>query len=101
MIARALALFALTCCVHAVARATDLPDYVRYTEDARAARLEVAIRSFTLPTGQRVDLVGAIHIADRSYYQDLNGRFAAYDAVLFELVGDPRGVTRSAPSEGA
>ena len=84
MIARTLALLAFACCVHAVARATDLPDYVRYTEDARAARLEVAIRSFSLPTGQRVDLVGAIHIADRSYYQDLNGRFAAYDAVLFE-----------------
>lgn len=98
---RALAFVAICLCSHAFARAADLPDYVRYTEDADAARLEVAIRSFTLPSGQRVDLIGAIHIADRSYYQDLNGRFAAYDAVLFELVGDPEGLTRTAPVEGA
>ncbi|GIW93714.1 MAG: hypothetical protein KatS3mg110_1755 [Pirellulaceae bacterium] len=33
-----------------------------------------------------VDLVAAIHIGERSYYEELNRRFAAYDAVLFELV---------------
>jgi hypothetical protein len=33
-----------------------------------------------------VDLVGAVHIGDRSYYRDLNRRFRKYDAVLFELV---------------
>jgi hypothetical protein len=33
-----------------------------------------------------VDLVGAIHIADKSYYDDLNKRFTKYDAVLYELV---------------
>ena len=34
----------------------------------------------------RVDLVAAVHIADKSYYQELNKRFAGYDAVLYELV---------------
>ena len=34
----------------------------------------------------QVDLVAAVHIADKSYYQELNKRFAAYDAVLYELV---------------
>ncbi len=31
---------------------------MRYVEDSRAARLEVAIRSFRMPSGQQVDLVG-------------------------------------------
>ena len=33
-----------------------------------------------------VDLIGAIHIADKSYYEELNKRFASYDVLLYELV---------------
>jgi hypothetical protein len=33
-----------------------------------------------------VDLIGAIHIADKKYYDALNERFKHYDAVLYELV---------------
>ena len=33
-----------------------------------------------------VDLVGAVHIGDLSYYRQLNKRFRSYDAVLYELV---------------
>ena len=33
-----------------------------------------------------VDLVGAIHVGDRAYYNKLNNRFRTYDALLFELV---------------
>jgi hypothetical protein len=33
-----------------------------------------------------VDLVGAVHIADHAYYEELNRRFKKYDAVLYELV---------------
>ena len=73
------------------------PDYVRYAEDAGSARLEVAIRTFTMPTGQKVDLIGVVHIADDAYYQQLNSRFPAYDSVLFELVGDPTQLMSSAP----
>ncbi|HEX6962800.1 MAG TPA: hypothetical protein VF175_13095 [Lacipirellula sp.] len=35
---------------------------------------------------QYVDLVGAVHVGDRAYYDKLNRRFRKYDAVLFELV---------------
>jgi hypothetical protein len=35
---------------------------------------------------QYVDLVGAVHVGDRGYYDALNRRFATYDAVLYELV---------------
>jgi hypothetical protein len=33
-----------------------------------------------------VDLVGVVHIGDRSYYEKLNKLFVSYDAVLYELV---------------
>ncbi len=38
---------------------------------------------------QKVDFIGAVHLGEPSYYDGLNKRFAQYDAVLFELVGDP------------
>jgi hypothetical protein len=33
-----------------------------------------------------VDLVGAVHVGDKTYYRALNRRFEDYDAVLYELV---------------
>ncbi len=33
-----------------------------------------------------VDLVSAVHIGEKSYYNELNRRFAQYDVVLYELV---------------
>jgi len=80
-----------------VAHAGELPDYVRFAEDEKSARLEVAIKTFTLPSGKKVDLIGVVHIADEAYFQELNKRFDAYDSVLFELVGDPRRLTEAAP----
>lgn len=77
--------------------ARQVPDYMRYVEDGQSARLEVAIRSFTMPGGQRVDLVGVVHIADEAYYEALNKRFDGYDAVLFELVGDAKRLTTTPP----
>ncbi|HWB06448.1 MAG TPA: TraB/GumN family protein [Verrucomicrobiales bacterium] len=70
-----------------------LPDYIRFKDDEKSARLEIAIKTFKLPSGALVDLIGVVHIADAAYYADLNKRFDSYDAVLFELVGDPRAVT--------
>jgi hypothetical protein len=77
--------------------AEPLPDYIRFSENERNAQLQVAIRSFAMPSGQRVDLIGVVHIADDAYYQELNRRFTGYDSVLFELVGDPENLTREAP----
>jgi len=79
-------------------RAPPTPDYMRYAEDARSARLETAIRSLTLPSGQQVDLIGVVHIADDAYYQKLNQRFDRYSSVLFELVGNPARLTTTAPA---
>lgn len=44
-----------------------------------------------------VDLIGAIHIADRAYYDKLNRQFEQYDALLYELVAPPG--TRIEPGE--
>ena len=36
--------------------------------------------------GLSVDLVGAVHVGEKSYYDQLNKAFEGYDALLFELV---------------
>jgi len=72
-------------------------DWVRILRDDRGKplALEVAIVRY-IPSkltkrqakaaSEYVDLVGAIHIGDRRYYQQLNKRFRQYDALLYELV---------------
>ena len=39
--------------------------------------------------GATVDLIGAVHVGTKEYYQALNKRFKSYDAMLYELVADP------------
>lgn len=75
---------------------SELPDYVRMAEDEQSTRMETGIGSFALPDGRIVDLVGVVHLGDKSYYQDLNRKLGTYDAVLFELVGDPSRIQRKA-----
>jgi len=36
--------------------------------------------------GKVVDLIGAVHLGEESYYDELNRRFAEYDALLYEAV---------------
>ncbi len=50
-----------------------------------------------IPSDMHVDLISAVHIADKSYYENLNKLFKTYDVVLYELVapegtrvGDPQ-----------
>ncbi len=35
----------------------------------------------------KVTLLGAVHIADKAYFADLNQRFKSYDRLLFEMIG--------------
>ena len=66
--------------------------FIRLARDKDHAplALETSITRFAPADGRRrtptVDLVAAIHIAEKSYYQRLNREFEAYDAVLYELV---------------
>lgn len=67
------------------------PQFMRLTRDADGAvtRLQTAIARYVPQSGEgelEVDLIGAVHIADRRYYKDLQEQFEEYDALLFELV---------------
>lgn len=69
----------------------DLVKFIRVVRDAhdRPVALETAVGHYVSAVpGQSfsVDLIGAIHIADKKYYESLNEQFRRYGAVLFELV---------------
>lgn len=55
--------------------------------------LQTAIVTYRSASGEymgaQVDLIGAIHIADRAYFQKLNELFKGYDALLYEMVAEP------------
>lgn len=75
------------------AQAPDPDDeYLRLTRDQAGAPATLQTPIFTFeaeesePQSLSVDLVGAIHVADASYFEALNDRFTGYDAVLYELV---------------
>ena len=80
--------------------AVEAPDYVRFAEDRKAPGWKRPSRPSRCRRARPVDLVGVVHIADASYYQELNRRFDAYDSVLFELVGDPTRLTDGGPLTG-
>jgi hypothetical protein len=66
-------------------------------DEDRPRALQLGISSYVSPDdhdGISVDLVGAIHIGDKSYYAELNERFEEYDALLYELVA-PKGANVS------
>lgn len=61
--------------------------FLRFVETGpQTGRVETAITSYQTAAGVQVDLVAAIHVADKAYYQTLNQRFPAYDAILYEMI---------------
>jgi len=65
-------------------------------EAGEAVSLQTSIVRYRSASGEGdllVDLVGAVHIADPSYYNTLNKQFDQYDVVLYELVA-PKGHER-------
>lgn len=75
-------------------RELKLPPVLRITNDSDASGQNLEVPLIRYSKGGRfsgevtVDFVGAVHLGEKNYYADLNKRFAAYDAVLFELVSD-------------
>lgn len=72
-------------------------EWVRIAEDAQGepTGMQTAIVRYRSKAGQEkrpleVDLIGAVHVGDSAYYEDLNKRFEQYDALLYELVA-PQG----------
>ena len=93
---------------HKADKADKASDFVRFRvdKDDKPIALETAVTHYVVASGPhkgvRVDLIGAIHIGEKSYYEQLNKLFATYDAVLYELVAseaacvpDPRRAAKS------
>lgn len=82
---------AVSCLTMALCHAADADKdgFIRVDEDDSAARLQTAVTHYE-KDGAKVDLIGAVHIADKAYYEKLNERFKGYDAVLFEMIGGER-----------
>lgn len=74
--------------------------FIRVDEDETAARLQTAVTHYE-KEGAKVDLIGAVHIADKAYYEKLNERFKGYDAVLFEMIGGERLAKKADEPEAA
>lgn len=64
------------------------PEFIRLVDTSEHKALQVSVVRYQPRTGGglTVDLVGAVHVGDRQYYQDLNRLFEHYDVVLYELV---------------
>ena len=61
--------------------------------DDNPLALQTAIVRFESDAPERngvaVDLIGAVHVGERGYYETLNKAFEDYDVVLYELVAPP------------
>lgn len=78
----------------ATAASAQAPEsFMRLSEgpDGDPAALQVALAHYRDGQGRTLHLVGAVHVADRIYFKELQRRFDDYDVVLYELVGDPEG----------
>ncbi len=74
---------------------TEVPVFMRIVRDGsdEPKSLQVAVAHYVIESGEfkgaRIDLIGAVHVGAKSYYDELNTRFKKYDALLYELVADP------------
>ncbi len=61
--------------------------FLRFVADDNAGgRLEASVVSYRNADGATVDLIAAVHIADASFFRELDESFAGYDSLLYELV---------------
>lgn len=61
-------------------------DFVRFVKIGDGGHLDTAVTTYE-KDGVKVIFYGAVHIADRAIYQEMNKRFKTCDALLYELVG--------------
>lgn len=63
---------------------------IRKDRKGRPVSLDTSITRYELTNDDgktvHVDLIGAVHIGEKEYYEKLNKEFEKYDAMLFELV---------------
>ena len=77
-------------------------NFLRLADNKEHKALQVAIVRYSATNSDLyVDLISAVHVADRQYYAQLNELFKRYDVVLYELVAPegtkiPKGGKQSA-----
>lgn len=66
----------------------ETPEFIQWVDSPEHKALQVSVMRYQPRTGGDfyVDLVGAVHVGDKQYYQNLNAMFKDYDVVLYELV---------------
>jgi hypothetical protein len=85
----------------ATAPASHTSEYLRFVDDGKGGgTLQVAEMAFKNDAGVVVHLVGAVHIAEPSFYSGLNDEFKTYDALLYEMV-KPRGAGVPKPGQAS
>ncbi len=78
---------------------------VRRNDKGNPVAMETAVTSYISADdskpGVTVDLIGAVHVGEKTYYEELNQLFDSYDVVLYELVA-PQGtvITKEARAKG-
>ena len=70
------------------------PQFMRVSESesGEPESLQCAVAKYRITEGPYagavVELIGAVHIGEKSYYQRLNSLFKSYEVVLYELVAE-------------
>lgn len=77
-------------------------EFTRFVDQGRErGRFETAVVSYKNKEGVTVDLIAAVHVGDRSYYRNLERRFSAYDAMLYELIHDKGNLPKPGQKSGS
>lgn len=64
-------------------------DFIRVLEENKKVKLQTSVTRY-VKDDVKVDLIGAVHVADKKYFMDLNALFVPYDVLLFEMIGGDR-----------
>jgi hypothetical protein len=104
LVARLVTLALLVCSARAGAEVaakapeTESTKFIRFTEDGKGGgTLDAAIVTYRDKQGRQVDLLSALHVGEKAYYDELSKTFKQYDALLYEMV-KPKGM--GAPVQG-
>lgn len=60
--------------------------FLRLVEGVGGGKLEALVATYE-KGGASLTLYGCVHVADRPFYEEMQRRFRAHDALLYELVG--------------
>ena len=73
------------------------PEFIRFLDHGdHSGQLETVITTYEGEAGEKVELIGAVHIGDTAYYESLEELFTSYESLLYELV-KPEGAEPPSP----